>query len=224
LRLLGVVLERLGVIVDEMGMRPDPDKLRVVEDLKVPVDVPALRRFLGSVGYFRRFISEFAQRAVPLTKDAQWEWTEKQETAFKDLKSCLMRSPIVLSLPHPTWKWILDTDASGIAVAAVLQQQDAQGKCHVVAYASKTLTEGQKKWSIRELEALAIVWATLFAEYIRHQTFLVRTDHESLRWLWRTDNKRVARWALARESISRDDQQCAWGAAKRDNIPVGRSL
>ena len=57
----------------------------------------------------------------------------------------------------------------------------------------------EQVWPIRELEAFAIVWAILhFAEYLRGQEcFTVRTDHESLKWLWGTDNKRVARWALA---------------------------
>ena len=65
----------------------------------------------------------------------------------------------------------------------------------MITYASRCLTMLEQLWPIRELEAFAIVWAILhFSEYLRGQAcFTVRTDHESLKWLWGTDNKRVAR-------------------------------
>ena len=200
-------IKYLGIIVDHQGIQPDPDKIRAVKELKVPHDISSLRRFLGSVGYFRRFIAGFAQKASPLTKllrkDTNWMWEKEHEAAWRELKDYLTQAPIVLTLPHPEWKWILDTDASGSAIAGVLQQEDTEGRCHVVSYASKTLSDTQRKWTIRELEAFAIVWATLyFAEYLRHKTFVVRTDHESLRWLWKTDNKRIARWALALQEFN----------------------
>ena len=109
----------------------------------------------------------------------------------------------MLDLPKPQWSWVLDTDASGAAIAGVLQQKDESNNYRVVAYGSRALTEGEQKWSIRELEVFAIVWSILhYAEYLRNQTFTVRTDHESLKWLWKTDNKRIARWALALQEFS----------------------
>ena len=193
----------LGMIVDGSGIHPDPDKLELISKLPAPRDIPSLRRFLGTVGYFRQFITNFAGRAEPLTqllrRNAAWSWTSERQKAFEELRNVLREEPLTLVFPRTDWPWILDTDASGTQVAAVLQQYDSQNNPHVVACASRCLTEFEQKWPIRELEAFAIVWAILhFAEYLRGQAcFTVRTDHESLKWLWRTDNKRVARWALA---------------------------
>ena len=193
----------LGMIVDGDGIHPDPEKVQLISKLQPPSDIPRLRRFLGTVGYFRQFVMGFAERAEPLTnllrRNVPWRWAHEQQKAFEELRDALQQQPIVLIFPRNDWPWILDTDASGTQVAAVLQQTDSLGRPHVVACASRCLTEFEQKWPIRELEAFAIVWSILhFAEYLRGQpTFTVRTDHESLKWLWNTDNKRVARWALA---------------------------
>ena len=193
----------LGMIVDGNGIHPDPAKVALVSRLQPPEDVTGLRRFLGTMGYFRQFIKGFASRAEALTqllkRGTPWSWAQEQQAAFEDLRNVLGQEPIVLSFPHPSWPWVLDTDASGTQVAAVLQQMDPHNRPHVIAYASRCLSLQEQVWPIRELEAFAIVWAILhFAEYLRGQEcFTVRTDHESLKWLWGTDNKRVARWALA---------------------------
>ena len=193
----------LGMIVDGGGIYPDPTKVALVSRLQPPKEITALRRFLGTIGYFRQFINGFASRAEALTRllrrGTPWNWAQEQQAAFEDLRGVLEKEPIVLSFPHPSWPWVLDTDASGTQVAAVLQQTDPLNRPRVIAYASRCLTMQEQVWPIRELEAFAIVWAILhFAEYLRgQQCFTVRTDHESLKWLWGTDNKRVARWALA---------------------------
>ena len=193
----------LGMIVDGEGIHPDPAKVELISKLQPPNDVPSVRRFLGTVGYFRQFVVGFAQRAEPLTnllrRNVPWRWTQREQNAFEELRNVLKQQPIVLTFPRNDWSWVLDTDASGTQVAAVLQQADPSGRPHIVACASRCLTEFEQKWPIRELEAFAIVWAILhFAEYLRGQSeFTVRTDHESLKWLWNTDNKRIARWALA---------------------------
>ena len=195
-------IQYLGVVVDNEGIRHDPQKLVAVEELRKPTDVPSLRRFLGTVGYFRKFIARFAERSQPLNvllrKDAIWKFGKDQELAFEDLRSTLSKEPVVLTFPRDDWGWVLDTDASGTAIAAVLQQFDQEGRHKVVAYASRVLSEAEQKWSIRELEAFAIVLGILhFAKYLQRKPFTVRTDHESLKWLWKTTNKRVARWALS---------------------------
>ena len=192
----------LGLIIDENGIHPDMDKVEIVAHLKPPSCQQSVRRFLGAVGYFRQFIPNFAERAQPLTqllkKEVLWQWNTQQESAFNDLRETLRRNPVTLQFPHADWEWILDTDASAKAVAAVLQQKDIQGRCHVLAYGSRALSPTEQNWPTRELEAFAIVWGILhFAEYLRGRRFTVRTDHESLKWLWKTDKRRVARWALA---------------------------
>ncbi|EZG43003.1 putative Gag-pol polyprotein [Gregarina niphandrodes] len=65
---------------------------------------------------------------------------------------------------------------------------------HVLQFASKKLTVAESKWPIYELEAYAIVWSTPHsARYLRGREFIVRTDHQSLKWLWSTEKSRIAR-------------------------------
>lgn len=67
------------------------------------------------------------------------------------------------------------------------------------------LLDAERKWPVREQEAFGIVWGILyFNQYLNGAQFTVRTDHQSLRWLWNTDNKRIARWALALEDSLND--------------------
>ena len=191
------------MIVDGNGIHPDPEKVKLISKLQPPSDIPRLRRFLGTVGYFRQFVVGFAERAEPLTnllrRNVPWRWAQESKKLSRSCGMFCSSNRLFSSFPRNDWPWVLDTDASGTQVAAVLQQTDSKGRPHMVACASRCLTEFEQKWPIRELEAFAIVWAILhFAEYLRGQTeFTVRTDHESLKWLWNTDNKRVARWALA---------------------------
>ena len=70
----------LGMIVDGEGIHPDPAKVEMISKLQPPNDVPSVRRFLGTVGYFRQFVVGFAQRAEPLTnflrRNVPWRWTQ----------------------------------------------------------------------------------------------------------------------------------------------------
>ncbi len=79
---------------------------------------------------------------------------------------------------------MIDTDSSLHAIGAVLMQQDDDPTKapRIIACASKTLTSAECKWSIRELEAYAIIWSILkYHDYIAYSPFTVRTDHQSLR-------------------------------------------
>lgn len=193
----------LGYIISNGTMYPDPSKLAPLQQCPTPTNVSELRSFLGLAGYFRKFIVDYATLTKALytllRKETDWSWKEEHELIFNKIKTKLCSAPIVLYLPRWDCPFILDTDASTIAVAAVLQQEVENGDLKVIAYASRALTDGEKKWSTRELEAFAIVWGIYhFEQYLDGRKFTVRTDHESLKWLWSsTGPARVARWALA---------------------------
>src|SRR5436189_6241162 len=90
--------------------------------------------------------------------DITKEWKEKQEESFQTLKEKLYTAPI-LAYPDFEKEFILYTDASGYALGAVLSQKEKDGNEHVVYYASKTLTDTERKYSAIELECYAVVWA-----------------------------------------------------------------
>ena len=210
-------LEYLGHIVSKDGLKTDPKKIEAVADFPTPKCVKDVRSFLGVAGYYRRFVKDYAAVANPLfellKEKTEWEWTDAREKAFQELKRRLISSPI---LRHPDFSkpFIVDTDASLLGLGAILMQQD-EGAEYVIAYASRALTEAEKKWSVTELEALAIVWACeLFRPYVHGAPFTIRTDHFSLQWLNTAKNNRIARWGLRLQDfmfkvLHRKGTQCA---------------
>lgn len=122
-------------------MKPAIEKLKAVEDAPRPSTKKEVRSFLGLLGYYRKFVPNFATVAAPLsdlTKKGvpnKFEWTLMCENAFRTLKSRLLSSPI-LRLPDLSKSFILRTDASNHGVGAVLMQIH-DGKKYPVAHASR---------------------------------------------------------------------------------------
>nr|XP_034194962.1 uncharacterized protein LOC117611144 [Osmia lignaria] len=194
-------LKYLGHIVDNEGLRTDPEKVSAVAELPPPANIKDLRRFLGLLSWYRRFVPDVSKEAAPLTtllrKDVRWTWGKKQQQAFDELKKRLIDSP-VLAMPDWNKTFILQTDASTEGLGAVLTQEDDQGE-RVIAYASRTLNNAEKNYSATELECLAVKWGIWkMRHYLEGYHFIVVTDHQSLKWLEKIDSPsgRLARWAL----------------------------
>ena len=140
-----------------------PNKVERILNLENPSDVKGVRSFLGLTGYYRRFITEYAHRSLPLTtltcKNARWQWNEEKENAFKELRSALSKTPI---LRPPQWGklWIIDCDASNTAVEAVLPQEERDtGDEHPVYYYSRLLNVAEQDFSTTDRECLAVITA-----------------------------------------------------------------
>jgi len=93
----------LGHVVSKEGIKVDPQKIKEIIEWPRPTNVTKVRSFLGLVGYYNRFIKEFSKIASPLTnllkKAIKFEWTNKCEEAFQEVKNKLTSAPI-LTLPH----------------------------------------------------------------------------------------------------------------------------
>lgn len=196
----------LGHVVSKEGVAPDPSKVSAVKHFPVPTSVRGLREFLGLASYFRRFIPKFADVARPLHRllesSSKFQWSEECEAAFLGLKERLISAP-VLRYPDFQKPFTLTTDASDVGLGAVLTQQE-NGKEHVVAYASRSLTKVEKRYSVTERECLALVWATRrFRVYLQGRHFLLRTDHNPLVHLRQSKDPRgkLARWILELEAL-----------------------
>ena len=89
----------LGHIVGRTGLACDPAKLSAVRNWHAPDKVKAVRQIVGFVGYYRRFVKDFAELAEPLVsltrKGAPFVWTNHQQTMFEALKACLISAPIL---------------------------------------------------------------------------------------------------------------------------------
>jgi len=183
--LFRVEVEFLGHIVGRNGMRMMDDKIQAVNDWPTPTQVTHVRSFLGTAGYYRKFIQGFSRIASPLSEltmdNVKFEWTSKQESAFRALKSSIVASPVLI-LPDPTKPFVVHTDASGFAIGAVLQQDHGAG-LQPIAYLSKKMLDPETRYPVHEQELLAIIHAIkTWRHYLMGTKFTVMTDHRSLQY------------------------------------------
>ena len=118
-------VQYLGRYISGQGLEPIPEKLESLQQMPAPTDLTEVRKFLGFVGYYRKFIPKYSDIARPLTnltrKDMPFEWSKACQAAFEMLKEYLLKEPI-LKYPKPDQPYILYTDASKYAWAGVLTQ------------------------------------------------------------------------------------------------------
>ena len=136
-------------------------------------------------------------------KDVEFCWSPACEEAFQALKQRLVEAP-VLAFPCFERGFLLDTDASGMGLGAVLAQVQDDGTVRPVAYASRTLQPHERNYSATEMEALGVVWAVRhFRHYIYGHHCDVFTDHEALKSLLNTPHPsgKLARWGLALQEM-----------------------
>ena len=146
-----------------------------------PQTIKQLRGFLGLTGYYRRFIKNYAIISQPLTallKKNAYKWSNVAEEAFNQLKQAMIKAP-VLGLPDFEQEFVIETDASGTGIGAVLCQNG-----HPLAYLSKTLSLKHQSLSTYEMEFLAVVTALeKWKGYLLDRHFKIRTCHFSLKYL-----------------------------------------
>ena len=186
----------LGHVVSEDGIHTDPKKIETVKNWKRPHNVHTVRKFLGFVNYYRKFIKDYSKIARPLydlvsgdnakKKTNPVEWSEAAEEAFQALIQRCTTAPVLgyadFSLPFE-----LHIDASGIGLGAVLYQKQ-EGKKRVIAYASRTLSQSEARYPAHKLEFLALKWALTdqFYEYLYGNSFEVYTDNNPLTYVLTT--------------------------------------
>ena len=172
-------LQYLGHILSATGVSPDPSKISAIVDWPTLTTTTALRGFLSLTGFYRRFIRGYAPLAAPLNsllrKDG-FHWTDDSQRAFDTLKQVMISAPVLIP-PDFTIPFCLETDASGVAVGAVLSQN-----AHPIAYFSKTLCPRLQRSStyVRELHAITSA-VRKWRRYLLGHPFTIITDHQSLK-------------------------------------------
>ena len=203
-------LSFLGHRLSKDGVSVDPRKVQSIVEWTVPTSCAEVRRFAGLANYYRRFVEGYAEIAAPLTAlgspTARFVWSSEAQLSFDSLKKALSSAPVLRTF-DPSRRSILTTDASGLAVAAILTQPDDLGYQHPIAYESRKLTAAERNYPAHILELLAVVHALrVFRHYLLSSgaprpdgcwsDFDLRTDNQAITWLKtnRHLNKMYVRW------------------------------
>ncbi|QRW24341.1 Retrotransposable element Tf2 protein [Rhizoctonia solani] len=197
-------VDYLGIVISPAGFSMDQKKIEAVTTWPTPKTVKQVQAFLGFVNYLQWFIPNFSLVARPLhnltKRESPWSWGNSEETAFKELKTLVTQS-LVLIHSNPKLPYYLETDASGVAMGAILSQRGPDNRLHPIAYMSKSFSGAEANYNTHNKELLAIIKALeewrIFLE-ATDKPVQVFTDHRNLEyWMQaRTFNRRHARWRI----------------------------
>lgn len=178
----------LGYLIDSKGAKPLPEKVKAIVEYKKPDTIADLRRFLGVVNFYRRFVKNAASIQAPLNKFLEGAkkrdkrpiaWTIETERAFEACKNSLADA-VLLVHPRDNAPLLLTTDASDLACGAVLQQE-TNGVWEPLGFYSKKFSPQEQKYSTYDRELTAIFKAIKhFKHFIEGRHFTIQTDHKPL--------------------------------------------
>lgn len=173
----------LGDKISSKGIEPDPDLIKCVLNHPPPTTKKDVQRLLGTVNYFGKYLPLLSAHTEALRslirKDTVFEWTHVHEREWAQLKMMLTEAP-VLAIFNPELPTKLSTDASAFALGAVLFQQHG-GDWRPVGYASRALTETERRYAQIEKEALGITFGCeKFNDYVIGRHIVIETDHNPL--------------------------------------------
>jgi hypothetical protein len=197
----------LGHTISHDGIRPLQERIEKISSIPQPVSLAQANAFIGAIGWYRKFIPDYARMAAPilavtnLTKahKHKFHWDQDQRDAFEQLKTALITEPLFLTYPDDDLSLTLATDASDNCIGGVLFQEDANGQRKNIYFHSQMLPKPQRRWPTIEKEALAIFYCVLRMKlYLLGREFTVYTDHCPLRdmHLKPSNNRRVDRISL----------------------------
>ena len=198
-------LEFFGYVFSDEGISPSSSKVEAVKDASVPQNASEIRSFLGLIQYCGRFIPNLATVSAPLRvlthKDVKWTRTSREQHAFDTLKTLLTTDTVIGYFDYSK-NTELHVDASPFGLGAILTQTTpGKDDTKVIAYASRSLTDTETRYSQIEREALAIVYGIEhFHLYLYGHEFMLITDNKPLELIYQNPKSRTSarleRWCL----------------------------
>ena len=199
-------IKYLGRLVDKHGVRPDPEAVEAVLTWKASKTDTQLMSFLGFANYYREFIKGYADKIYPMqrlmrNKGKKFTWTDEAQVSFENIKRELCEAP-VLGMPTEKGMFVLDTDASVVAISGILhQEQEWNGRTVLrpIAYGSKVLSDTEMKYGAPKAEMFAVItFVEKYRAYLGSAPFKLRVDNRALAWLktYSMDQSYIGRWIV----------------------------
>jgi hypothetical protein len=207
--LFNTKLKILGHEISESGVQLDRERLEAIEKIEIPATLKRLHSFLGLVSYCRKFIKDLAKISEPFYQEIKRQnststqkviLNKKIVQAFSEIKSAIKEN-LCLALPsrEKAHTFILTTDASDTSIGATLSQKQSANHERLIACYSKTLGDAQRRYSATEKELVAVIESIKrFRHLLLGNSFILRTDHKPILFLFKTRNlnSKMMRWAL----------------------------
>ncbi|GMF18918.1 unnamed protein product [Phytophthora fragariaefolia] len=152
----------LGCLLGKDGVRPDPGKVRVINEWPTPSNVNELRPFLGLATYLCKYVGNYTGKIYTLSQllkmDAAWDWTAECQQAFDAVKQDSTEAPI-LAVANQDRPFHVVCDASDFAIGCALMHHDHEGQDRVVYYQSRQLKPAERNYPVHDKALLAMKYA-----------------------------------------------------------------
>jgi len=181
-------VEYLGYVLSPSGLTMSDAKVKTIQEWPEPKKVKDIQSFLGFANFYRRFIFNYSDIVIPLTrltrKDTPWNFDENCRKAFNTLKQAFTSAPI---LTHwvPDTQLVVETNASDYTLAAILSIVTKDNEVHPVAFHSRTFSAPELNYDVHDKELLAIFEAfKIWQHYLERSTSPINviTDHKNLEY------------------------------------------
>lgn len=197
-------IEFMGHLLSKHGIGPTETRIQSIVDARAPNNASEVRSFLGMVQFCARYLPDLATVSEPLRyltrSRTQFKWGKIEQDAFKAIKDLMCKSE-TLAYFDPKRKTKVVVDASPVGLGAILLQAQDDGFYRPVYFASRALTDVEKRYSQTEKEALGVVWGCekfhIYLYGLPH--FELVTDHKALETIYSPKSKpslRIERWSL----------------------------
>lgn len=185
-------IEFLGHTIEHNKVQKSPSKIQAILQMPEPKSADDVRRFLGMVTYYSRFILNVSTITTPLRKllykNSKFKWSAECQNAFNKLKKEIASDRVLMPY-NPELPLQLACDASPTGIAGVLSHL-VQGEERPIAFTSRSLTKAEQNYSQLDREALAIFYAIQrFHEYLFGRQFNLVTDNQPLVRIFHQSNK-----------------------------------
>ena len=227
-----------GHVIDRNGVRTVPEKVQAIVEAPSPQTVAQLQSYLGMLNFYHRYLPNIATVLAPLHMllkgGMKWQWGKQQENAFVESKKLLLQSTVLVHFDSEK-ELILACDASPYGIGAVLSHRMEDGSERPIAFASRSMSDTERRYSQVDKEGLAVIFGVKkFHQYLLCKHFVLYTDHKPLVGLFAEDkpipamaSARTQRWALTlaayEYSIRYRPGKCNANADCLSRLPVGEA-